>query len=145
MLMGSAAHADCRTDVSGCYNSVRWWLLQGKTTIGSWERFSLAKLTKLTEVILQQVTTANRERERERERRKKIVEEEEENRGLVERRASPWLSKTRGHLNMSSCMMMIKCLPPQIPCVVATIVLSWSQPPREPEHRSTGSLESTTS
>ena len=46
MLMGSAAHADCRTDVSGCYNSVRWWLLQGKTTIGSWERFSLAKLTK---------------------------------------------------------------------------------------------------
>ena len=71
MLMGSAAHADCRTDVSGCYNSVRWWLLQGKTTIGSWERFSLAKLTKLTEVILQQVTTANRERERERERRKK--------------------------------------------------------------------------
>ena len=42
------------------------------------------------------MTTANRERERERERRKKIVEEEEEDRGLVERRASPWLSKTRG-------------------------------------------------
>ena len=36
---------------SRMYNSVRWWLLQGKTTIGSWERLGLPSLMPIVSSI----------------------------------------------------------------------------------------------